>query len=321
MINMEGFEAFKEKYRATLKNPEKISKAKFEERALKMYANTPESKAEPTKVSKKKFKDVIGHDEEKELLLELASYWKYETKYKKPKGIMFYGYPGCGKSVLAEALAGEIDETQVYMRSITNSDITGYVGTTEKKIHDFFLQVHEEAGDRQIILVMDEADQMIPSKDKGLNDIVGERVSGMLREFDGYMDNNDKVIFILTTNHPKKIESAFLRSGRVGFKIQVMTPTPEERYKLIDMYLGHIKGIDEKVKEITFRLTEKWTGADYEQFSGILEVFYKSKLEEDPNYTLTALDISKKLDFVIRHTKKNFKLFEEEYENYREQDE
>jgi len=236
-----------------------------------------------------------------------------------PKGIMIYGYPGTGKTMLMKAIRNEILKKYskyVMFKELKNDDITAYVGTTTLLIIEYFEKLEIEANGRFVVLVFDEADDIVPKKD-GLGAIEGEKVSGILTTFDGLNNKlNFKVIPILTTNHPKKIAPAFLRSGRVGTHILTELPSEFERLKGVIKFVGILPDVDDSIIKSVYKYTPKWTHSDYKDLYGLLVNEIKLNRIDDPNYKLTTEDIIKHVIWTGKHRKTNFELFEQEYQNY-----
>ncbi len=263
--------------------------------------------------------DVIGCDDAKKVLIErLSDYFKYKDKLKsKPsKGVLLYGYPGVGKTMLVQAAMNSLGNSNVYFRIVSSSDITAYVGTTEDKIKKFLKECRKKAKGKDIVLLMDEVDQLIPKKTsaQGQGAIVSERISALLRELDGIESNNNNIFIIATTNHPGKVEEAFLRSGRIDEHIYVGLPDEDERQLLVIKYMGYIPGFESFDNiEIVAKDTPEWTGADYKRLGNKLEL---EQLKQGSALRLET--IMRVFSEVDKQRKRNFKFFEAEYKQYRE---
>lgn len=268
-----------------------------------------------------KLDDVVGLDEAKTVLKRrLVTYFKFKEQLKSEpgKGILIYGYPGTGKTYLIKAVLGDMNSSNIFIKEVSTSDITGYVGTTSGKISEFFKKLKSDANSKDIVLILDEVDQMIPKKEsnQAQGAIVSERISSLLREIDGLSDNG-RIFLLCTTNHPGRIEEAFLRSGRIDEHIEAKLPTDDERRLLIKKYLGHLN-LKEESTEAIIKHTERWTGADYKKLGGKLEIRFLEGKETDTSYNLSNDEIVKTVQSVNKHRILNFSLFENEYRNYRE---
>ncbi len=264
-----------------------------------------------------KMSDVIGLKDVKELLKErLHTYFKYKDKMpNSKKGMLLYGYPGTGKTMVVIAMMNNLDDKKVLCKIVDTSDITVHVGSTSKAVKKYFQDLRKEANGRDIVLLMDEADEILPIKnpDKAINT---ERVSAILRELDGIENDNKNIFIICTTNHPTRIEPAMLRSGRIDDHIRVNLPNDVERLELITHYLKDIPGCEKYFLDICFG-TPKWTGADYKKLQTELCLQYLMGKDKDgENYQVTPDIIVKMVNRVGKSRKTNFKKFEAEYKAY-----
>lgn len=264
-----------------------------------------------------KLKDVVGLEDVKELLKErLHIYFKYKDQMpNSKKGILLYGYPGTGKTMVVIAMLNNLDSTKVLCKIVSTGDLTAHVGTTDIKVRQYFEDLRKEANGRDIVLLMDEADEILPTKgDKSV--IANERVAAILRELDGIENNNKDIFIICTTNHPIRIEPAMLRSGRIDDHIRVNMPNDIDRLKLIHQYLGTIPGCKKYFEDIMIG-TPRWTGADYKKLQTEIQLQYlmgKDKYGE--TFQVTPEIIIKMVNRVMKSRKVNFKKFENEYKEY-----
>jgi len=206
-----------------------------------------------------KIDDIVGLDEAKEILTtRLQAFFKFRNQLKGgSRGILLYGYPGTAKTMLTIAVLNTLDESKVLYKIVTTHELTEHVGTTSEKVRGFFESLQREAGQRSIVLVLDEADETLTVKgDKSV--IANERVSAILRELDGIENKNQNIYFIATTNHPMKIEPAMLRSGRIDCHIKTELPTDEERILIIKKYMAGIPGTEAQIDNI-WKYTPQWT--------------------------------------------------------------
>lgn len=269
-----------------------------------------------------KFDDVIGLDDAKEILRErLVDYFKFKDKLKYPpsKGLLLYGYPGTGKTMLVNAVVNELANPNIMFRIVECSELTAYVGTTEAKVNSYFEALRKKAEGRDIVLLMDEMDQIVPKKTSNIGQraIVSERISALLKEIDGLENKNKNVFIIGTTNHPGWLEEAFVRSGRIDEHIKVDLPTDEQRRKLIKKYIEHIPNcVSTNLIESVLIGTTRWTGADYRRLGYKLDIKYQKNMSKDSTYYLSASDILIVLSEINKQRKVNFKVFEDEYKKY-----
>ncbi|MCI4364970.1 MAG: AAA family ATPase [Thermoplasmata archaeon] len=181
------------------------------------------------------------------------------TRFKldPPKGILLFGPPGCGKTMLMKALATELG---VEMISIKCSDVMSkWYGESEGKIAELLRTARERA---PCILFMDEIDAIAKRRDMySADDVTPRLLSILLAEMDG-IDKSAGVIVVGSTNKPDLIDQAMLRPGRLDKIIYVPPPDFQERTEILHVHLvgRPVKG-DIDLAEIA-RKTERFSGAD-----------------------------------------------------------
>ena len=184
------------------------------------------SRARRVNTSKVKFDDVAGADEEKNEMKELVDYLKEPKKFTKygaklPKGVLLVGPPGCGKTLLAKAVAGEAG---VPFFSISGSDfVEMFVGVGAGRVRDMFRIAKENA---PCLVFIDEIDAVGRQRGAGLgggNDEREQTLNQLLVEMDGFNDNAG-IIVIAATNRDDVLDPALLRAGRFDRKITVSLP-------------------------------------------------------------------------------------------------
>ena len=180
------------------------------------------------------FDDVIGLDDVKELINQMVVYpFKYKEIYKafnrdSGGGILLYGAPGTGKTMIAKAIANEIDAA---FYSIKCSDIASkWYGESARNIKKLFdkARSHERS-----IIFFDEFDSLGSNRDHGNSNSVNMVVSELLSQIDGFESKKNTVLLIASTNKPWNIDSALLRSGRFNKKIYIGLPNKTSRINLL----------------------------------------------------------------------------------------
>jgi cell division protease FtsH len=210
------------------------------------------------------FADVAGCDEAIEELGEIKEFLQQPAKFqavgaKIPKGVLLYGQPGTGKTLLARAVAGEAN---VPFYSISGSDfVEMFVGVGASRVRDLFEQAKENA---PAIVFIDEIDAVGRHRGAGLGGGHDEReqtLNQLLVEMDGF-DVRGGVILIAATNRPDVLDPALLRPGRFDRMIGVDAPDMKGRHKILQVH-SRGKPIAVGVDLLAVaRRTPGFTGAD-----------------------------------------------------------
>lgn len=210
------------------------------------------------------FADVAGADEAIEELGEIKEFLQEPAKFqavgaKVPKGVLLYGQPGTGKTLLARAVAGEAGAP---FYSISGSDfVEMFVGVGASRVRDLFEQAKENA---PAIVFIDEIDAVGRQRGAGMGGGHDEReqtLNQLLVEMDGF-DVRGGVILIAATNRPDVLDPALLRPGRFDRQIGVETPDLEGRTQILKVH-ARGKPISPEVDLHAFaRRTPGMTGAD-----------------------------------------------------------
>lgn len=210
------------------------------------------------------FADVAGADEVKEELEEVVEFLKEPKKFaelgaKIPKGVLLFGAPGTGKTLLARAVAGEAG---VPFFSISGSDfVEMFVGVGASRVRDLFEQAKKNA---PCIVFIDEIDAVGRQRGAGLGGGHDEReqtLNQLLVEMDGF-NVNEGIIIIAATNRPDILDPALLRPGRFDRQVVVDIPDVKGRKEILQV---HSKGkplAEDVDMEVLARRTPGFTGAD-----------------------------------------------------------
>ncbi len=212
------------------------------------------------------FKDVAGAEEAKEELQEVVEFLKNPDRFRKlgariPRGILLVGPPGCGKTLLAKAVAGEAG---VPFFSISGSDFMEmFVGVGAARVRDLFAQAKAHAPS---IIFIDEIDAIGRHRGAGLGGGHDEReqtLNQLLVEMDGF-ETSDDVIVMAATNRPDILDPALLRPGRFDRHIIVDRPDVKGRLEILKIH-ARGKPLDNDVDlEKIAKRTPGFVGADLE---------------------------------------------------------
>ncbi|MGZ4349876.1 MAG: ATP-dependent zinc metalloprotease FtsH, partial [Solirubrobacteraceae bacterium] len=186
------------------------------------------------------FDDVAGIDEAKAELTEIVDFLKTPERYQKlggrmPHGVLLFGLPGTGKTLLARAVAGE---AHAAFFSIAASEfIEAIVGVGAARVRDLFAKAKEAAPS---IIFIDELDAIGRSRQgsagiTGANDEREQTLDQILTEMDGF-ESNDAVVVLGATNRPEILDPALLRPGRFDRRVAVQPPDRDGRRKILEVH-------------------------------------------------------------------------------------
>jgi len=211
------------------------------------------------------FSDVAGIDEAKEEVTEIIEFLKNPKKFTKlggriPRGVLLTGEPGCGKTLLAKAIAGEAD---VPFFSISGSDfVEMFVGVGASRVRDLFKQAKDSA---PCIIFLDEIDAVGRRRGGGFttggHDEREQTLNAILVEMDGF-SSSDGVIVIAATNRPDVLDPALIRPGRFDRQIAVPLPDIKGRMEILRVHSKKVKMGPNVDLERIARGTPMFSGAD-----------------------------------------------------------
>ena len=209
------------------------------------------------------FDDVIGHEEILDDVRFITELIKDPTKGEKigaklPRGILFEGAPGTGKTLLAKAIAHEANVPFLYQNA--SNLIEMYVGLGAKRVRNLFKLARKKA---PCIVFIDEIDAVGTSrgseKSHSEND---QTINALLQEMDGF-DSRDGIFIIAATNRADTLDEALVRSGRFDRRIAVNPPRNwEVRRDLFKHYIEKLKTADDLDIDSIAKQTAGFTGAD-----------------------------------------------------------
>jgi cell division protease FtsH len=219
----------------------------------------------PGELDRVSFDDVAGIDEAKRELVEVVDFLKRPERYHKlgariPHGVLLYGQPGTGKTLLARAVAGEANAAFFTMSA--SEFVEAIVGMGASRVRDLFKQAMEAAPS---IVFIDELDAIGRSRQSasygGGNDEREQTLNQILTEMDGFEPDTD-VIVLGATNRPEVLDQALLRPGRFDRRIAVQAPDRPGRLAILKIHTREVPlGEDADLDSIAAS-TPGATGAD-----------------------------------------------------------
>lgn len=213
------------------------------------------------------FNDVAGIEEAKDEVTEIIEFLKNPKRFQRlggriPRGVLLVGPPGCGKTLLAKAIAGEAN---VPFFSISGSDfVEMFVGVGASRVRDLFKQAKENA---PCIIFLDEVDAIGRKRGGsfagGGHDEREQTLNAILVEMDGF-DTNDQVIVVAATNRGDILDHALTRPGRFDRQVVVPLPDLRGRLEILQVHAKKVKLDPEVAMERIARGTPMFSGADLE---------------------------------------------------------
>jgi transitional endoplasmic reticulum ATPase len=257
-----------------------------------------------------KWSEIGGLDSLKEELADLIEWLLNRSEIyeiadiRPPKGVLLYGLPGTGKTLLAKAVASNSNANFI---SIKGAELLSkWAGESEKAIQEVFRKARQVA---PCIIFFDEFDAIALQRKKEMEgtDSTAKMMSQILTEMDG-IENLGGVIVIGATNRIDLIDDALLRPGRFDRIIEIPVPTVESRRQIVKIHLKK-KPLDEKTVSIDriLKLTDGFTGAQIEglinhaSILALRDFIYKHRKSE-------AIDVNTTNSKLKRQDLKNFKI-------------
>ncbi|MDF1663927.1 MAG: ATP-binding protein [Planctomycetota bacterium] len=247
-----------------------------------------------------RFKDIAGLNKVKEeIKLKMLYPCQHPEEAKKFRikrggGVLLWGPPGTGKTMMAKAIAGEIDAA---FFTVKPSEIMRkWVGDSEQNIQALFDTARAEPIS---IIFIDEIEALVPArKDGDSNNVMARLVPQILTELAGFEDNQNPLLFIGATNEPWSLDPAILRPGRFDVKIYVGLPDVAAREKLLEIgFKGRPMAPDVDFKALAQRL-EGFSGADinYVCENAAQDAFKRAIFKAEDNPKISMIDVGNSID-------------------------
>lgn len=234
-------------------------------------------------------------------------------------GVLLYGPPGCGKTYLARATAGEINAKFISVGLHEILDM--WIGNSEKNLHEVFETAREHA---PCVLFIDEVDALCASRSDLRQSALRHTINQFLAEMDGIGQNNEGVLVLAATNAPWSLDSAFRRPGRFDRVLFVPPPDEAGRAAILETHMKDRLHEDIDYKKVA-ALCPEFSGAD---LKALIDLASEAKLEEAmskgnmvPITTKDLLTAAKKQSPTTREwfsTAKNYALYSNESGQYNE---
>ena len=213
--------------------------------------------------TKVKFEDVAGLEEEKGELIEIVDFLKRPEKYTKmgakiPRGVLLYGKPGTGKTLIAKAIAGEAD---VPFISMSGSEfIEMFAGLGASRVRKLFEKARKLS---PCIVFIDEIDAIGSRRtsNSGAETENNQTLNQLLVEMDGF-SSEETIIVLAATNRPEMLDKALLRPGRFDRQITIPTPDLKGRLEILKIHSKDKRISDDVNLESIAEDTAGFTGAE-----------------------------------------------------------
>lgn len=267
-------------------------------------SNVPEGTIEKPRIS---FKDVGGMEAVKdEIRMKIIHPLEHAELYRAygktiGGGLLMYGPPGCGKTHLARATAGEVKAS--FLAVGINDVLDMWIGNSERNLHDLFEHARSH---RPCVLFFDEVDALAASRSDMRQSYSRVIINQFLAELDGVKSSNEGVLIMAATNAPWHLDSAFRRPGRFDRILFVPPPDAGARSAILRIHC-HGKPVLDVDYDFLAKKTDQFSGAD---LKAVVDVAVEAKLREAMKAgvpsPLTTKDLQKAAGSVRATTKEWF---------------
>lgn len=186
--------------------------------------------------------DVAGHQGAKLEILEIVDYLREPERYKlvgarPPRGVIMYGPPGNGKTLLAKALAGEAQAH--FLEQSASSFVQIYAGEGARAVRRLFEEARKF---KPCVVFIDEIDAIGQARAQGGHDERIQTLNALLTEMDGFADN-DGIVVVAATNRLEVLDEALIRPGRFDRKVSIPLPARDDRLAILKVHAARLPAI------------------------------------------------------------------------------
>lgn len=244
------------------------------------------------------FADVGGNDKVLKVVCKLLAHIKHPEIFKQlgispPRGFLLHGPPGCGKTLLAHAVAGEL--AVPLLKVAAPELVAGVSGESEARIRELFDQAIAIA---PCVLFLDEIDAVAPHRATAQREMERRIVAQLLSCLDDLSakDNGDRVLVIGATNRPDSLDPALRRAGRFDREVCLGIPDKEARAKILAVHTEKVALAPNVSLSAIASLTPGFVGADLVALIREAAMAAVDRIFEDINTSVPAIGISKPLE-------------------------
>lgn len=242
------------------------------------------------------WRDIGGLEETRQILLETL---EWPTRYapifancplRLRSGLLLYGYPGCGKTLLASAVASECGLSFI---SVKGPEILNkYIGASEKSVRDLFDRAQAA---KPCVLFFDEFDSIAPKRGHDSTGVTDRVVNQMLTQMDG-AEGLDGVYVLAATSRPDLIDPALLRPGRLDKSLLCNMPTLSDRHSILTALSRKMHVADDVDLAELAKLTNGFTGADLQAvlYNAHLEAIHDVLSQQEEELAANSLQVKTK---------------------------